>query len=72
MVLDADSLLSVDRLCFCVQKLDLGRNTLVMELANKTAFITGGASGLGLATARNFVAAGANVCLLYTSPSPRD
>ena len=29
----------------------------------KTAFITGGASGLGLATARNFVAAGANVML---------
>ena len=34
-----------------------------MELANKTAFITGGASGLGLATVRNFVEAGANVCL---------
>lgn len=34
-----------------------------MDLANKTAFITGGASGLGLATARNFVAAGANVAL---------
>ncbi len=35
-----------------------------MELKGKTAFITGGASGLGLATAENFVAAGANV-LLY-------
>ncbi|PCJ24887.1 MAG: 3-hydroxyacyl-CoA dehydrogenase [SAR86 cluster bacterium] len=35
-----------------------------MELKNKTAFITGGASGLGLATAQNFIAAGANV-LLY-------
>ena len=34
-----------------------------MELLNKTAFITGGASGLGLATARNFVTAGANVFL---------
>ena len=34
-----------------------------MDLENKTAFITGGASGLGLATARNFVAAGANVFL---------
>jgi len=34
-----------------------------MELNNKTAFITGGASGLGLATAKNFVAAGANVFL---------
>ncbi len=34
-----------------------------MELAGKTAFITGGASGLGLAVARNFLAAGANVML---------
>ncbi|MDG2420280.1 MAG: SDR family NAD(P)-dependent oxidoreductase [Gammaproteobacteria bacterium] len=34
-----------------------------MEISDKTAFITGGASGLGLATARNFVAAGANVFL---------
>ncbi len=34
-----------------------------MELASKTAFITGGASGLGLATAQNFIAAGANVML---------
>tara|TARA_B110000238_G_scaffold77494_1_gene85400 strand:- start:505 stop:837 length:333 start_codon:yes stop_codon:yes gene_type:complete len=34
-----------------------------MELQNKTAFITGGASGLGLATARNFIAAGAKVIL---------
>ncbi|MBL4572276.1 MAG: SDR family NAD(P)-dependent oxidoreductase [Gammaproteobacteria bacterium] len=34
-----------------------------MELQNKSAFITGGASGLGLATARNFIAAGAKVTL---------
>ena len=34
-----------------------------MDLKNKTAFITGGASGLGLATAKNFIAAGANVML---------
>ena len=34
-----------------------------MNLKNKTAFITGGASGLGLATAKNFIAAGANVML---------
>ncbi len=34
-----------------------------MELQDKTAFITGGASGLGLATARNFIASGAKVML---------
>ena len=34
-----------------------------MEIRNKTAFITGGASGLGFATAKNFVAAGGNVML---------
>lgn len=34
-----------------------------MELQDKTAFITGGASGLGLATAKRFVAAGARVML---------
>lgn len=34
-----------------------------MDLNNKTAFITGGASGLGFATAQNFIAAGANVML---------
>ena len=34
-----------------------------MDLNSKTGFITGGASGLGLATARNFVASGANVFL---------
>ena len=31
-----------------------------MDLSKKTAFITGGASGLGLATAHNFASAGAN------------
>jgi NAD(P)-dependent dehydrogenase (short-subunit alcohol dehydrogenase family) len=34
-----------------------------MRLANKTALITGGNSGLGLATARAFVAAGARVAI---------
>ena len=34
-----------------------------MDLENKVAFITGGASGLGLATARNFVAGGCRVML---------
>ena len=34
-----------------------------MDLKDKVAFITGGASGLGLATAQNFIAAGAKVCV---------
>lgn len=34
-----------------------------MELQGRTAFISGGASGLGFATAKNFVEAGANVLL---------
>jgi 3-hydroxyacyl-CoA dehydrogenase/3-hydroxy-2-methylbutyryl-CoA dehydrogenase len=34
-----------------------------MDLKDKVAFITGGASGLGYATAENFINAGAKVCV---------
>ena len=35
-----------------------------MEISNKVALITGGASGLGLATAKTLVESGANVMLV--------
>ncbi|MCS7070025.1 MAG: SDR family NAD(P)-dependent oxidoreductase, partial [Anaerolinea sp.] len=35
-----------------------------MQLQGKTALVTGGASGLGAAVARRFIAAGANVVIL--------
>ena len=35
-----------------------------MEISNKVALITGGASGLGLSTAETLVESGANVMLL--------
>ncbi|BFM06808.1 SDR family NAD(P)-dependent oxidoreductase [Halioxenophilus aromaticivorans] len=34
-----------------------------MEITDKTAIVTGGASGLGLATVENYIAAGANVAI---------
>jgi len=56
----------MDTLSFCVPYIMKATNSgrkAAMELQNKSAFITGGASGLGLATAKNFIAAGAQVML---------
>ena len=43
-----------------------------MEINGHNGIFVGGASGMALATAEKFNAGGGNVCLLYTSPSPRD
>ena len=43
-----------------------------MKLKNKTALITGAASGIGLATARLFVAEGANVVIADLDPARVD
>ena len=41
-------------------------------LLNKNILITGASRGIGKCLALNFSKYGANTCLLYTSPSPRD
>lgn len=43
-----------------------------MELTSSTILITGGGSGLGLATARRLVAAGARVCIADLAPPSGD
>ena len=41
-------------------------------IAGKVAVITGAGGVLGGNIAKHFMRQGAKVCLLYTSPSPRD
>lgn len=43
---------------------------IAIDLAGRTAWVTGGASGIGLATARLLSAAGARVITLDVSPAP--
>lgn len=42
------------------------------DLTDKVAFITGGGSGLGLATAKNFIAAGAKVLIFDFNPKSKE
>jgi D-arabinose 1-dehydrogenase-like Zn-dependent alcohol dehydrogenase len=51
------------------KRLEIG---LVMQLENKVAFITGGGSGLGLATAKTFIAEGAKVMIFDFNPKSQE
>ena len=42
------------------------------RVKNKVGLITGAAQGLGKEMAKLLIEEGAQICLLYTSPSPRD
>ena len=44
----------------------------LFDLTGRVALITGGNGGIGLGMAEGLAAQGCEVCLLYTSPSPRD
>jgi NAD(P)-dependent dehydrogenase (short-subunit alcohol dehydrogenase family) len=44
--------------------LEFSQNLIMFSLANKTAIVTGGASGIGLAIAKRFIAAGAQVLVV--------
>ena len=44
----------------------------MFDLTGKNAIITGSSKGIGKSIAAAMAQQGANVCLLYTSPSPRD
>lgn len=43
-----------------------------LQLENKVAFITGGGSGLGLATAKNFISEGAKVLIFDYNPKAKE
>ena len=44
----------------------------LFDLTGKVAIVTGCNTGLGQGMAVALAQAGADICLLYTSPSPRD